>query len=201
MKRLWAPEEINEIAKTIKPGEIISYSPEYNWGMVYGQDSVNGGGGLIICEFENGKPKEEALGVIISSSLNEVDIQPGQVYKLDDGTYYLDYQQEQQYLRIGGNLRYDLDNYSGSISGGIGNYTIEGKKFGPNEVGFGTLTLNITSAPSETMTIEGNPPNFTGVLIDIASGEQALVSCVNGLLHSSSSSTGTFKGGVTFFSN
>ena len=224
MKRLWAEEEIREAVKTISPNTIFKWDDPSgsNKPFLYcfmATDDIDGYNHFCVT---NSEPSEG--DTISCTALSENTITFGSAYfnpngsvslnrtysislkdtdlvVLDDGDFGL--------AMLGKKFGVKKQTANGNIkeaSTTIGTYELkffQSYDYDSDEAytGSGSLTLNITTAASGTITLEESTANFTGVLIDTTSGEQALVSCVNGTLHFSSSSTGTFKGGVTLFSN
>ena len=204
MKRLWAPEEIEELAG----GTFDEKSEPY-----IGNITISQGGRSI-----------SYPGISKSGNPNVPNIHVGQSGGGPALAGYIQIQgpgasrisiSESSSGRKGGitlssenPIKYESTTARGNILNGdaqIGTYTIEYiqcDNIGAITFsGIGTINLTFTTAPSGAITLSGSAPDFTGVVLETTSGEQAFVSCVDGTLHFSGTSTGTFKGGVTLFKN
>ena len=191
MKRLWAPEEIKEVARTIKPGEKVYFegfdeSPSY---IFVGYSTVEGTTALYISGSYYPEEGNKVIGfygkylLIGSVSDDSQEVNGVSIPTINDMEVVL-----------------TTEEYSGDImqSGSkIGTYKVKTSGF-INQV---TCTIELTTAPSGPLTLTKNPINFSGVLTNSTSGEQVMVSYYQAkTFYFNATSTGTFKGGVTFFS-
>lgn len=221
MKRLWAEEEINEIAKKFQPGESVRlYDEDYSdyaelssYGLIIDYSKLQGDGTKHVCEvgvyndsfaveyYEDDGPKCALSLNGDGIAIDGTDIYIGGYATNDPDSITLAKNPKQPSIELSGNAMHGGSN--------VGTYTIRYiplyDKSGNLVGGSGTIAISLTSTIADSMVALEGTENIKAAILAYSSSNTAVAGAiVSGILVCALPSTnlsGNIEGSISVFNN